>query len=60
MAPGRPVMPLVTTAPQRATHGFRSFARITNGGIIYEDYRARGGRRVDLAWDVARKRVKVS
>ncbi len=57
---GRKITKLVKENPrQKGTHGFRSFALIKNG-MTYEQYLAAGGRRNDLAWDVAHKYVKVA
>ena len=43
--------------------GYRSFAIILDSmpdGILYEDYIAAGGRRVDLAWDLEKGTILVS
>lgn len=56
----RKLTKLVKDNPRRkGTHGFKSFALIKTG-MSYEQYIAAGGRRNDLAWDVAHKYVKVS
>lgn len=55
---------LVTENPRReGTHGHKSFAIILKAGakgISYEDFLKAGGRRQDLAWDEARKAVKLT
>ena len=52
----------LTTNPRRAgTNGFTSFEILLANpeGLQYEDYLAAGGRRVDLAWDLAHDNVAV-
>jgi hypothetical protein len=52
----------LTTNPRRAgTNGFISFEILLANpeGLQYEDYLAAGGRRVDLAWDLAHDNVAV-
>jgi len=52
----------LTTNPRRAgTNGFISFEILLANpdGMQYEDYLAAGGRRVDLAWDLAHDNVAV-
>ena len=57
---GKKITKLVKDNPRRkGTHGFKSFSLIKSG-MTYEDYLKAGGRRNDLAWDIAHKFVKVS
>jgi hypothetical protein len=57
---GKSLTKLADKNPRReGTHGFKSFSLIKNG-MTYEAYLAAGGRRNDLAYDVARKHVKVA
>ncbi len=54
------IIPLVKENPRReGTHGHTSFALIPSVGITYEEYKARGGRNNDLAWDIAHKYVEM-
>jgi hypothetical protein len=57
---GKKITKLSHENPRReGTHGHKSFAAIKNG-MTYEAYIAAGGRRNDLAYDVAHKYVKVA
>ena len=57
---GRKLTKLAKDNPrQKGTWGWKSWNLIKNG-MTYEDYLKAGGRRNDLAWDVARKRIKVA
>ena len=55
---GKTIRAKVDSNPRRVgSHGFRSMEIILGAmpqGIVYEEYRARGGRTKDLAWDIAR------
>lgn len=61
---GKTLKAKTTDNPRReGTHGHKSMAIIIAAGpkgILYEDFIAAGGRRVDLAWDFARDAVEVA
>jgi hypothetical protein len=57
---GKRIFKLVKENPRRpGSFGHKSFSKITNG-IKYEAFIAAGGRRLDLAYDVKAKNVRVS
>jgi hypothetical protein len=57
---GKRIFKLVKENPRRSgSIGHKSFGKITNG-MTYEKYIAAGGRRQDLAFDLAAKNVKVT
>lgn len=57
---GKKISKLVKENPRReGSIGHKSFALIQNG-MTYEQYIAKGGRRQDLAFDLAKKNVKLS
>lgn len=54
--------PGITTNPRReGTHGYKSMEIIMKSkvGVIYEDFIRQGGRRQDLAWDLAHGNVVI-
>ena len=55
---GKTIRAKVGSNPRRVGgHGFRSMEIVLGAmpqGIMYEEYKARGGRTKDLAWDIAR------
>jgi hypothetical protein len=57
---GKRIVRLVKENPRRkGTHGYKSW-NLLKKGMTYEQYLAAGGRRVDLAWDLAKKNVKLA
>jgi hypothetical protein len=51
---------LVAKNPRRrGTHGYKSFA-IIKSGMTYQQFIRRGGRNRDLAWDIAKNRVRLT
>jgi hypothetical protein len=57
---GKKITKLVKENPRReGTHGLKSFDLIKTG-MTYEAFIAAGGRRQDLAYDIAHKFVKVA
>ena len=57
---GKRITRLVKENPRRkGSAGFKSFS-IIKSGMSYEQFLAAGGRRQDLAYDVAHKHVKVA
>lgn len=56
---GKKIIKLVSENPRReGTHGWKSWDALRSG-MTYESYIAAGGRRQDLAWDLAKKNVKL-
>lgn len=55
---GKKLVALVDNPRREGTAAFKSF-KLTEGGILYEDFKKRGGRRQDLAYDIKHKWVKV-
>jgi hypothetical protein len=55
----KPLFPTVATNPRRKDScGFHSMKIILrNPGITYEDFVAKGGRPVDVRWDIAHGNV---
>ena len=55
---GKTIRAKADSNPRRVgSHGFRSTEIVLGAmpqGIVYEEYKARGGRTKDLAWDIAR------
>ena len=50
---------LIVNPRRRESHGFNSLdIVIKNKGLTYEDFISKGGRRQDLAWDLAKGRIR--
>ena len=59
MYSGKVIVKLVKENPRREdTHGYNSW-ELLRKGMTYEQYIEAGGRRVDLAWDILKKNVKL-
>jgi hypothetical protein len=57
---GKRIIKLVKENPRReGTVGFKSF-RLIKSGMTYDQYIKAGGRRQDLAFDIAKKYVRVA
>lgn len=57
---GKGIYRLKAENPRRKdTFGWRSWNVITEDGMLYEDYLKAGGRRKDLAWDIAAGHAEV-
>jgi hypothetical protein len=57
---GKSILPIKSHNHRRmGSHGFRSFQIILDSpAISYEDYLAKGGRLVDLRWDILNGHAK--
>jgi hypothetical protein len=56
---GMRIYKLVAKNPRReGTHGYNSFNLVTDG-MTFDEYKSKGGRNIDLAWDIDKKFVEL-